>query len=116
MLCSIEHWPWIREAYQQLLAEREIEPPESYPSAPAINYCVDEKTLVFMLGELPYITAVYEQSRYEIADDAQQSAIDGVKRLLMSARSSYMADFGKRARRISPLLLSVCLKYIRNLT
>jgi len=43
-------------------------------------------------------------------------SIDGVKQLLLSARSSYLQDLGKRARRITPLLLRQCLKYIRNLT
>jgi hypothetical protein len=36
--------------------------------------------------------------------------------LLVSTRQSYIADLGKRARKITPMLLSQCLKYIRNQT
>ncbi len=136
MVCSIEHWPWIREAYQQLNngpLEEAIDPLSSsdLDSSPADNVAVEEpeicavheNTLVFLLSELPYITGVYEEGRIVTAghsastgQTASGAAIDGIKRLLMSARASYMADLGKRARRITPLLLSQCLKYIRNLT
>lgn len=115
MVCSVSQWPWIREAYQkQLLTTYEFD--EDIDEEPAINYSIEESTLVFMLSELPYITAVYEQSRLDWSSHAQEAAVDGVKRLLLSARASYTADFGKRSRKISPLLLSQCLKYIRNLS
>jgi hypothetical protein len=116
MLCAIEHWPWLREAYQALLAGKDLETTNEEHEQTAINYSVSENTLVFLLGELPYITAVYEQARHELNDQPFEAYIDGVKKLLLSARSSYVADFGKRARRVSPFLLSQCLKYIRNLS
>lgn len=116
MLCDIHHWPWIREAYHRELASpvRDLEPYEH--DEPAVNHSIAENTLVFMLSELPYVTAVYEQSRSQLVDSPFDSYIDGIKKLLLSARASYLADFGKRARRISPFLLSQCLKYIRNLS
>ncbi|XZE19577.1 hypothetical protein SH449x_004900 [Pirellulaceae bacterium SH449] len=116
MLCDIHHWPWLREAYQLALAKdaHDLEPYEH--DEPAVNHSVVENSLVFMLSELPYITAVYEQSRSQLDDSPFESYIDGIKKLLLSARASYLADFGKRARRISPFLLSQCLKYIRNLS
>ncbi len=111
-VCSIHHWPWLRQAY--LHPEGEVpEPPEVHEPEPM---SVNENTLIFLFGELPYITGVYEQARLENSDDHQSAAVDGIKRLLMTARSSYMADLGPRGRRITPLLLSQCLKYIRNLT
>jgi len=113
MVCSIEHWPWIREAYQDV----ENEGPQDEDFQEPEICSVQENTLVFLLSELPYITGVYEEGRIiTIEQSASTAAIDGIKRLLMSARASYMADLGKRARRITPLLLSQCLKYIRNLT
>ncbi len=119
MLCSIEHWPWLREAYRRKLGNQEVAEILGY-AAPSVHepmVCsVAENTLVFLLGELPYITGIYEQGRQDGSDDQQSFAIDGVKQLLMSARASYMADLGSRGRRITPLLLSQCLKYIRNLT
>ncbi len=110
-VCSILEWPWLREAYRQ--------PPSELPLHdsvdPPVLHGVHPKSLMFLFGELPYITGLYEQARAELDDDANL-AIDGVKQLLMSARSSYLQDLGRRARRITPLLLSQCLKYIRNLT
>jgi hypothetical protein len=58
---------------------------------------------------------LYERARAEIEEDENLS-IDGVKELLLAARDSYREDLGKRARRITPFLLSQCLKYIRNLS
>ena len=68
-----------------------------------------------MFGELPFITGLHEQARAQLEDD-ENVTIDGVKQLLMSARSSYLQDLGKRARRVTPMHLKQCLKYTRNLT
>lgn len=111
-LCSIHHWPWLRQSYlepKQTIAE----PHQAHEANPM---SVAENTLVFLLSELPFITGVYEESRLETSGDSQSAAIDGIKRLLMAGRASYMADLGSRGRRITTLLLSQCLKYIRNLT
>ncbi len=67
------------------------------------------------MGELPFITALYEKARHDLEDDDQLS-VDGIKQLLIEARTRYQDDFGSRGRKITPLLLSQCLKYIRNLT
>jgi hypothetical protein len=111
-LCSIQHWPWLRQSY--------LQPNETIPDPHSVHEAelksVAENTLVFLFGELPYITGVYEESRRDSAVDNQLPAIDGIKRLLITARASYIADLGPRGRRITTLLLSQCLKYIRNLT
>ncbi len=65
-------------------------------------YGLVEGTLLFMMGELPFVTGVYETARHQADHDMQAPAIDGVKQLLMSARASYMADLGTRGRRITP--------------
>lgn len=110
-ICSLTDWPWLRDAYQlptESLAEDDnVGEPESYSIAPA--------TLLFMLGELPFITQLYERARAELEDDENLS-IDGIKELLLVARDRYRADFGKRSRRITPHLLKQCLKYLRNLS
>jgi hypothetical protein len=49
-------------------------------------------------------------------DDDRDLSIDGVKELLLSARQAYYAELKGRARRITPQVLSVCLKYTRNLS
>lgn len=110
VICSILNWPWLREAYSQ-----SGDPPEHDVTEPPATYAVNPNSLIFLFGELPYITGLYEQARVQLEDDDNLS-IDGVKQLLLSARSSYLQDLGRRARRITPLLLRQCLKYIRNLT
>lgn len=111
VVTSILEWPWLREAFR--------EPAESVPEhdlvSPPVNYALKPNSLLFMFGELPYLTGLYEQARAELESD-ENLAIDGVKHLLMSARASYVQDFGKRARKITPLMLRQCLKYIRNLS
>lgn len=111
LVCSIQEWPWLRETY----GEAEVELPEHDSVEPPITYSVSPNSLMFLFGELPFITGLYERARSALEDD-DNLQIDGVKQLLMSARSSYLQDLGKRARRITPLLLRQCLKYIRNLT
>ncbi len=111
MICSLPHWPWLRESYL-----RPVGPLPSHESVTDPRVLgVDPKSLVFLFGELPYITALYEQARAELEDDEHLS-IDGVKRLLMSARVRYQNDLGRRGRRITPMLLSQCLQFIRNMT
>ncbi len=82
---------------------------------PPTIYSVNPNSLLFLLGEIPFITGLHEQARAQLEDD-ENVTIDGVKQLLLSARSSYLQDLGKRARRITPMHLRQCLKYIRNLT
>jgi len=111
LVCSILDWPWIREAYVEqtpTTAEHEvIEPVETLS--------VDPRTLTFLLGELPFITGLYEQARAELEDDENLS-LDGVKALLLTARDSYREELKGRARKITPQLLKQCLKYVRNLS
>lgn len=117
MVCSVLEWPWIREAYRLLREGRgrvledfehdDVRPPDTYP--------VDERTLLFLFGELPFITSLYERARASLEED-ENLQIDGVKELLIAAKEQYVNEFGSRARNVTPLLLSKCLKYIRNLS
>lgn len=108
---SILDWPYIREAFFQ----RELMRPAAEVTTEPHPYTPDAKSLYFLLGELPYVTALYERARAELDDDSMLS-IDSVKHLLIEARRRYMLDEGKRARKIPPKLLAQCLQYIRNLT
>jgi hypothetical protein len=110
-VCSLLDWPWIREAY----VERREPRAEDDLVEEAELYQPEERTLLFMLGELPFITGLYERARAELEDDENLS-IDGVKELLIAARQKYKADLRRRARKITPNLLRQCLKYTRNLT
>jgi hypothetical protein len=110
-VCSLLDWPWVREAY---LENREPEA-ENDPVEETTLYQPEERTLLFLLGELPFITGLYERARRELEDD-ENLAIDGVKELLLEAREYYREQLQHRARKITPHLLRQCLKYIRNLT
>lgn len=111
-LCSLPDWPWLRAAFQEGL--QQCQQPDWSETDPE-TLAVDSRSMIFMLGELPYITGLYEQARFQLDDDENLS-IDGVKSLLLQARDSYRAEFGTRARRITPSLLSRTLKYARNLS
>jgi hypothetical protein len=116
-VCSITDWPWIKEAFDEqtpippdapgVVDQDDIELPEIYSPNP--------KQLLFTLGELPYITSLYERARSELELDDNLS-IDGIKAMLLSARQHYQAELGTRARKVSPKLLATLLRYVRNLT
>ncbi|QDV61763.1 hypothetical protein [Crateriforma conspicua] len=120
---SVLHWPWVREAYHLMDDDAEADDrsatqmvlPEHDDVQPPVRYAVDPRTLTFLFGELPFITGLYERARSELEDD-EDLQIDGVKELLIAARSSYRSELGNRARNVTPLLLSKCLQYIRNLS
>jgi hypothetical protein len=111
-VCSVVDWPWIRDAYQTVV-DRPAAPPA--PTNPARIFSVEPRTLTFMLGELPFITGLYEHARATLDDDENLS-IDGIKALLLAARDRYRSEFKRRGRPITPQLLMVLLKYIRNLS
>lgn len=112
LVCSVTDWPWIREAYTENARRKRIETPEVEEPE---TYRVKPETLIFLLGELPFIVGLYERARRELEDDENLS-IDGVKELVLASRDRYKADLKKRARKISPHLLATYLKYVRNLS
>jgi len=109
-LCSVSQWHWIRDAYCHAL-EDELSAPEVYE---AELYRVDPDTLLFLLGELPYLTGLYEQTRFSLDSDENLS-VDGMKEMLLSTRERYQIDLKNRGRKITPHLLSIYLRYVRNL-
>jgi hypothetical protein len=111
LVCSILDWPWIRDSFQHGPAEI----PDNDLVEATDFYQLDPATLIFMLGELPFITSLYERARAKLDDD-QNLSIDGVKELLLTARESYLDAMKGRGRRITPQTLRLCLKYIRNLS
>jgi len=111
LVCSLLDWPWIRDAYQR---RTEAEEPEPF-FAPIRSYPVDPKTLIFLLGELPYLTGLYERGRRELTPDDNLS-VDGVKEMVLHARDRLKETLPKVAARVTPQLLSVYFRYVRNLS
>ena len=62
-----------------------------------MTFGVDPKTLVFLLGELPYLTGLYERGRRELTPDDNLS-VDGVKEMVLRAR-----DLLRQGCRRSPI-------------
>ena len=121
---SVLHWPWIREALTELFGQDALsaneasafaELPEHDDVIPPRRFSVSQRSLMFLFGELPFITGLYERARAELEED-ENLQVDGVKELLIAARQSYVREFGRRGRRITPLHLTKCLQYIRNLS
>ncbi len=110
-LCSVADWPWVRDAYTRRLdypnASPSVWPPEIYRVAP--------KTLYFVMGELPFVTALYEHRRSELLPD-RTLAIDGIKALLLEARAAWVKKHDLKQHWLTPQIFSLMLRYIRNLT
>lgn len=110
-VCSLLDWPWLREAFQSGAAPDFTHAPVYDPE----RFGVDPQTLIFLLEELPFITSLYEKSRFSLDSDENLS-IDGIKELLLAARERYRNEHGARGRKITTHLLRTYLKYARNLS
>jgi hypothetical protein len=109
-VCSFDEWPLLRQEYLQggeTLEDELVE--ECERVSPSAN------SLLFLLGELPCITGLYERARAELDDDENLS-IDGVKELLLLARDRDRSVHGRRARKLTPHKLGLMLRYARNLS
>ncbi len=110
LVCTLIDWPWIREAYQAGGCKA------AEPHVKATMTCaVDPRTLAFVLGELPFVTGLYETARARLDDDNNLS-VDGLKQLVLETRDRYQVELKSRARTISPQLLSNYFRYVRNLS
>jgi hypothetical protein len=111
LVCSLSDWPWIRDAYR-----RRSEPAEPASFfAPIQTFGVAPRTLVFLLGELPFLTGLYERGCRELTPDDNLS-VDGVKEMVLRARDILRDRLPKVAARVTPQLLSVYFRYVRNLS
>jgi hypothetical protein len=108
-LCPLQDWPYVREAY---LERKEYLAPDSLTSSPE-TYGVSGASLYFILGELPFITGLYEKRRAELRTDKHLS-IDGVKELLLETRTRWMAE-RKEYTWMTLAGLQIFLQYVRNL-
>jgi hypothetical protein len=110
-VCSLLDWSWVRDAYHRVDGAEEPDP----FFAPIQTFGVDPKTLIFLLGELPFVTGLYERGRRELTPDDNLS-VDGVKEMVLHARDRLKAKLPRAAQRVTPQLLSIYFKYVRNLS
>ncbi len=110
-VCSILDWPWLRQAYVSRAPFIESVRPAGMP-----RLCtVPEEDVFFVLGELPFITHLYEHRRAELLRD-ETLAMDGVKALLREAGEKWRQQSGSRDWNITTKTLGIILTYARNLT
>lgn len=124
-LCPIQDWPYLREAYRERKAYR----PEERAVASPDTFGVTDAGRYFVLCEWPFITGLYERRRAELRSDRHVS-IDGVKELLLEARTRWMGEgrvsarpgrAGEKSERerkfnwLTPQRLQLFLQYVRNL-
>jgi hypothetical protein len=109
-VCSLLDWPWIRQAYVRRQRVEEAE--EFFTSIQTFG--VDPRTLIFLLGELPFVTALYERGRRELTADDNLS-VDGVKEMVLQARDDLKKKLPRVAQRVTPQLLAIYFRYVRNL-
>ncbi|RMH31564.1 MAG: hypothetical protein D6690_15570 [Nitrospirae bacterium] len=114
-LCPLQDWPWLRLAYHERAAYQGPEDPVERPSL----YRVSPSSLYFVLSELPFVTELSERCRRDARSDSR-IAIDGIKELLLEARTRWQAmrteSGGDDGRWLTPQLLQRYLQYVRNLT
>ena len=114
-LCPMDDWAWLRSAYQDRVPYESHEPIEGRASV----FPVAPSSLYFLLGELPYITELYERRRQEARADTHLS-IDGLKELLLETRSRWLSEHRtgtmQESQWVTPQLLQNYLQYVRNLS
>ena len=114
-LCHMTDWPWLRAAYQ---ANAPYDQPESTAGQP-VRCGINRVSLYFALGELPYLTELYERRRETLRSD-WNLALDGVKELLIETRTRWIEQHRSEGASIpdwvTPQILQVILQYVRNLT
>ncbi|GJL53860.1 MAG: hypothetical protein NPIRA02_09920 [Nitrospirales bacterium] len=114
-LCSLDDWPWIRTTYHNRAT---YETPDTQQGRPE-SYSVQAESLYFVLGELPFVTELYETRRQEARSDTHLS-IDGIKELLLETRTHWLrtwhANSTQESNWVTPQLLQMYLQYVRNLS
>lgn len=110
-VCSLAEWPWVKEAYTEKRTSEAVDE----EVMPAELYSVEHNGLLFLLGELPFVTGLYEAARAELDDDENLS-VDGLKQLLLASRDRYKRELKSLARKVTPKTLASYFKYIRNLS
>lgn len=78
------------------------------------TYCVNTDHLYFALGELPFVTGKYEQSRYD-PFALPVEPVELVKELFRETRDNYY-ESSESPVELSPARIQVGLAFLRNLT
>ncbi len=109
LVAAAADWPWLRQAYRQrapVTGAGAVTMPRLFDVTPSGLY--------FLLGELPWLTHLYEHRRAELIGDGSL-AVDGIRALLLQAREACSgADY--LPGWLTTQSLALLLRYVRNLT
>ncbi len=113
-LCPLIDWPWVRQAYSQRMPYS----PSERGSRHSVWWGVEPSSFYFLLGELPFVTQLYEERRNEARSD-QHLSIDGIKEMVLEARRVWLERKGESSIQetnwLTPQLLQRYFQYVRNL-
>ncbi|MFH0925053.1 MAG: hypothetical protein V1872_05385 [bacterium] len=115
LVCSISRLANILLAYQSanLSSNSKEQYPNYYKNIDIYNIHPDY--LYYVLGEIPYLTYLYERVRGSL-DIKEYEKTEGLKELLLSAKKEHQKDYPEEIYNINPQRMQIMLHYIRNLS
>jgi hypothetical protein len=113
-VCGLAHLEGIRHYWNQSKIPiddlKEIPPPYYQQKI----YRIQPDSLYFLNGEIPYLTYLYERSRYALSFE-EYDQLDGIKELLVEARNEYRQENPEECSGMGSGTLQILIKYLRNL-
>lgn len=113
-VCGLFHLRGIRQYFQQkqipIRDLQEIVPPNYQTKI----YQIQSESLYFLNGEIPYLTYLYERSRYSLTLE-EYDQTDGIKELLIETRNEFVQENPEETYFLGAGNLQVLLKFVRNL-
>ena len=110
-VCGMNHLEGVRKSYELNLPFMDTQT----ELKTGILYNVEPSTVYFMQGELPFITYLFEKSRYAI-NLKEFDQTDAIKELLVTARNDFLKEEDEfESRILSPQRLQTALTFMRNL-
>lgn len=108
---SVHHLPSILNFYENEYADV---PNGRRPDKIGL-YSVHPDSLYLVLGEIPYLTYLYERLKGTISFEEFEKT-DAVKRLLLKARDEYHKEFSEEIYHVSLQDIQTAIQFIRNLS
>ncbi|MEK7485785.1 MAG: hypothetical protein AABZ60_15800, partial [Planctomycetota bacterium] len=84
------------------------------PNYRITSYQIQSESLYFLNGEIPYLTYLYERSRYSLTLE-EYDQTDGIKELLVETRNEFVKENPEETYFLGAGNLQVLIKFVRNL-
>ena len=109
-VCGLAHLQGIKRHFQAKSKLFPVNKPDYHPQILAVH----SDSIFLLTGEIPYLTYLYEKSRYSL-ELHHFDKTEGIKELLLETRKEYCRDFPEEEERLSPGAIQALLIYLRNL-